>query len=73
MKVGIAIGGHIREVMQLAGRPDEALDRLRAWDGIADRVVLGVPWYGPDAARQREAIEAALELGGQAADGGRPR
>lgn len=53
------------DAIAIAGRPDEAADRLAAWDGVADRVVLGVPWYGIDAARQRAAIEAALEFGAE--------
>jgi probable F420-dependent oxidoreductase len=54
----------------IAGRPDEAADRLRAWDGIADRVILGVPWYGMSAEGQRDAISAALEFGARVAAAG---
>jgi alkanesulfonate monooxygenase SsuD/methylene tetrahydromethanopterin reductase-like flavin-dependent oxidoreductase (luciferase family) len=54
------IDDELLDSIAVAGRPDEAADRLQAWAGVADRVVLGVPWYGLDAARQREAIEAAL-------------
>ena len=56
------IDDELLEAIAIAGRPDEARDRLRAWDGTADRVVLGVPWYGMAAERQREALDAALEL-----------
>jgi probable F420-dependent oxidoreductase len=61
------IDDELLDAIAIAGRPDEALDRLRAWEGVADRVVLGVPWYGLTPERQREAIEAALELGARAA------
>jgi alkanesulfonate monooxygenase SsuD/methylene tetrahydromethanopterin reductase-like flavin-dependent oxidoreductase (luciferase family) len=61
------IDDELLDAIAIAGRPDEALDRLRAWEGVADRVILGVPWYGLAAARQREALEAALELGARAA------
>ncbi len=57
------IDDELLDAIAIAGRPDEALDRLRAWEGVADRVVLGVPWYGLTPERQREAIEAALDLG----------
>jgi len=56
------IDDELLDAIAIAGRPDEALDRLRAWDGVAERVVLGVPWYGMSAGRQREALDAALEL-----------
>jgi probable F420-dependent oxidoreductase len=56
------IDDELLDTIAVAGRPDEAADRLRAWEGIADRVVLAVPWYGMDSGRQREAIEATLEL-----------
>ena len=64
------IDDELLDAIAISGRPDEAPDRLRAWAGVADRVVLGVPWYGMDAARQREAIEAALEFGERVAISG---
>ena len=57
----------------IAGRADEAADRLRAWAGVADRVVLSVPWYGMDPGRQREAIDATLELGLRVVEAARNR
>ena len=57
------IDDELLDAVAVAGRPDEAPDRLRAWEGVAERVVLGVPWYGLDQDRQRDAIEAALEFG----------
>jgi alkanesulfonate monooxygenase SsuD/methylene tetrahydromethanopterin reductase-like flavin-dependent oxidoreductase (luciferase family) len=64
------IDDELLDAIAIAGRPDEAADRLRAWEGIADRVVLGVPWYGMKADRQREAIAAALEFGASVARAG---
>jgi probable F420-dependent oxidoreductase len=64
------IDDELLDAIAISGRPDEAPDRLRAWAGVADRVVLGVPWYGMDAARQREAIEATLEFGARVAISG---
>jgi alkanesulfonate monooxygenase SsuD/methylene tetrahydromethanopterin reductase-like flavin-dependent oxidoreductase (luciferase family) len=57
------IDDELLDSIAIAGRPDEAPDRLRAWQSAADRVVFGVPWYGLDSDRQRDALEAALELG----------
>jgi probable F420-dependent oxidoreductase len=61
------IDDELLDAIAIAGRPDEVLDRLRAWDGTADRVILGVPWYGMEAGRQRDATSAAMELGARAA------
>ena len=64
------IDDDLLDSIAISGRPDEAPDRLRAWEGIADRVVLGVPWYGMDPGRQREAISASLEFGARVAVAG---
>jgi probable F420-dependent oxidoreductase len=61
------VDDELLDSIAIAGRPDEALDRLRAWDGVAERVVLGVPWYGMETGRQREALAAALDLAARAA------
>jgi alkanesulfonate monooxygenase SsuD/methylene tetrahydromethanopterin reductase-like flavin-dependent oxidoreductase (luciferase family) len=61
------IDDELLDSIAISGRPDEAADRLRAWDGVADRVVLGVPWYGMSAEGQRDAISAALEFGARMA------
>jgi probable F420-dependent oxidoreductase len=63
------IDDELLDAIAIAGRPDEAFDRLRAWEGVAERVVLGVPWYGMPADRQRDAIEAALNLGARCSGG----
>ena len=57
------VDDELLDTIAIAGRPDQAADRLRAWEGVIDRAILGVPWYGMSAGRQREAIEAALEFG----------
>ena len=57
------IDDELLDAIAIAGRSDEAPDRLRAWESVADRVILGMPWYGLDRARQRRAIDAALDLG----------
>ncbi|MGD0018068.1 MAG: TIGR03617 family F420-dependent LLM class oxidoreductase [Candidatus Limnocylindrales bacterium] len=67
------IDDELLDAIAIAGRPDEALDRLRAWEGVAERVILGVPWYGMTPDRLRGAIEAALDLGSHLADTTRRR
>ena len=61
------IDDDLLDAIAIAGRPNEALDRLGAWAGIADRVVFGVPWYAMSVAGQRDAIEAALDFASRAA------
>jgi probable F420-dependent oxidoreductase len=63
------IDDELLDAIAIAGRRDEAPDRLRAWEGVADRVVLGVPWYAMNAGRQRDAISAAFEFGARVAEG----
>ena len=46
------IDDELLDATAIAGRPDEAPDRLRAWTGVAERVVLGVPWYALDQGRR---------------------
>jgi probable F420-dependent oxidoreductase len=65
-RMAALIDDELLDAIAIAGRPDEALDRLEAWRSVADRVVLGVPWYGMDRARQAEVIEAALEVAARA-------
>jgi alkanesulfonate monooxygenase SsuD/methylene tetrahydromethanopterin reductase-like flavin-dependent oxidoreductase (luciferase family) len=31
------------DAIAVAGTPEEAADRVQAWDGLAGRVILGVP------------------------------
>jgi probable F420-dependent oxidoreductase len=61
------IDDNVLDEIAVSGRLDEAADRLRAWEGVAERAILGVPWYGLSPERQRDAIEAALELGSRVA------
>jgi probable F420-dependent oxidoreductase len=66
-RMAALIDDELLDAIAIAGRPDEAVDRLKAWDGVVARAVLGVPWYGLSAGRQREATEAALEFGARVA------
>jgi probable F420-dependent oxidoreductase len=47
--------------LAVAGTPDEARERLRAFEGVVDRVILGSAWVGPDAERLRSTYKLLLE------------
>ncbi|HJP64818.1 MAG TPA: TIGR03617 family F420-dependent LLM class oxidoreductase [Actinomycetota bacterium] len=49
------------DVLAIAGTTDECRDRLRSFDGAADRVILGGSWVGPGEGRIRENHLAILE------------
>jgi probable F420-dependent oxidoreductase len=50
------------EVLAVAGTPDECREKLAAFEGVADRVILGGAWVGPSPQRieanQRSIIES---------------
>ena len=52
-----AIDDELLDAIAIAGRPDEAIDRLAAWEGVAGEVILAPPWYrvAPEAGRQYSA------------------
>ena len=47
-----------------AGPVDEVLDRVRRWHGVADRIMVAGPWYGPEAQRMMENYQALVETFG---------
>jgi probable F420-dependent oxidoreductase len=47
--------------LAVAGDPDECRERLEEFDGVADRLILGGAWVGPDEARIRENHRLILE------------
>jgi len=55
------IAAPIVEHLGVAGTPGEARDRLRAFDGVVDRVILGSAWVGPDPERLRASYELLVE------------
>jgi probable F420-dependent oxidoreductase len=42
------------DALAVAGDPDQCRERIRALEGVADRVVLGGAWVGPSEERMRE-------------------
>jgi probable F420-dependent oxidoreductase len=49
------------DTFALAGTPDEARERLAAYDGLVDRVILGSAWVGPEPDVLRERFGLLLE------------
>lgn len=55
------VDDELLDAIAIAGRPDEARDRLTAWSssGAIERAILAPPWYGIDERRARD-LSAAL-------------
>ncbi len=49
------------DTLAVAGTPDEVRERVAAYDGVADRLILGSAWIGPSPERIRESYELLLE------------
>jgi len=58
------IDDELCDAIAIAGTAQEAKERISAWDGIADRVSVGGPWYGPKAGRMFENYQALVETFG---------
>lgn len=58
------IDDELCDAIAAAGRRDEVRDRVRAWDGVADRLMVAGPWYGPSAGRMMENYQALVETFG---------
>ncbi len=55
------------DAIAAAGRPDEVLQQMSRWQGVADRLLVSVPWYGARPERMIEnyqALVATLAKGG---------
>jgi probable F420-dependent oxidoreductase len=48
----------------VAGTKDEAREAARRWEGVADRLLVAGPWYGPSAGRLMENYQALVETFG---------
>jgi probable F420-dependent oxidoreductase len=58
------IDDELCDAIAMAGRGDEVLERVREWDGIADRLLLSGPWYGVSPHRMMENHQALVETFG---------
>jgi probable F420-dependent oxidoreductase len=52
------------DAIAAAGTADEVRQRVAAWDGVADRILVSGPWYGPSAGRMMENYQALVETFG---------
>jgi probable F420-dependent oxidoreductase len=52
------------DAIAAAGTKDEVKDRVKQWDGIADRLMVSGPWYGPSPQRMMENYQALVETFG---------
>lgn len=54
------------DAIACAGTAEEVKDKVKAWDGIADRLMVSGPWYGPKAERMFENYQALVAVFGSA-------
>jgi probable F420-dependent oxidoreductase len=58
------IDDELCDAIGAAGPVGEVLDRIERWKGVADRLMVAGPWYGPSAARIMENYQALVETFG---------
>jgi alkanesulfonate monooxygenase SsuD/methylene tetrahydromethanopterin reductase-like flavin-dependent oxidoreductase (luciferase family) len=59
------IDDELCDAIAVAGAADEVRERVAAWDGVADRIMVSGPWYGPSAGRMMENYQALVETFGR--------
>lgn len=52
------------DAIAVAGPPDEVRDQVKQWEGVADRLMVAGPWYGPSPQRMMENYQALVEVFG---------
>ena len=52
------------DAIAAAGSAAEVKDRIERWGGLADRLMVSGPWYGPSAGRMMENYQALVETFG---------
>ncbi len=60
------IDDELCDEIAVAGPVDEAREKVGRWDGLADRLMVAGPWYGPSAGRLFENYQALVETFGPA-------
>lgn len=55
------------DAIAVAGPPAEVRDRVKQWEGVADRLMVAGPWYGPSPQRLMENYQALVETFGTSA------
>jgi probable F420-dependent oxidoreductase len=58
------IDDELCDAIAIAGPGDEVRDAAARWEGVADRLLVAGPWYGPSAGRMMENYQALVETFG---------
>jgi probable F420-dependent oxidoreductase len=58
------VDDELRDAIAVAGPAAEVKERVARWDGVADRLLMAGPWYGPSFERILENGQAILETFG---------
>lgn len=58
------IDDELCDAIAVAGPVDEVRERVKEWEGAADRLLVAGPWYGSSAARMMENYQALIETFG---------
>lgn len=53
------------DAIAAAGPAAEVRDRVKAWEGVADRMTVAGPWYGPSPQRMMENYQALVAMFGK--------
>ena len=56
-----AVTDEMIDEIAIAGTPDEVRDQLKAWEGLADHVLLYTPSIGMKSARVQENLDAIVD------------
>jgi probable F420-dependent oxidoreductase len=63
-RMAAAIDDELLDSIAIAGRPDEARDRLAAWEGVATRAILVPPFFGVGEGLGREMWHTIVDVFG---------
>ena len=58
------IDDELCDAIAVAGPKDEVVDKVKRWEGVADRLMVAGPWYGPSPGRVMENYTALVETFG---------
>jgi probable F420-dependent oxidoreductase len=63
-KMASLIDDDLCDAIACAGTVDEVKDRVKEWHGVADRLMVAGPWYGPKPERMFENYQALVQTFG---------
>ncbi len=61
-----AVTDEMVDEIAIAGTPDEVRDQLKAWDALAEHVILYTPSIGMKGGRVQENLDAIIDTFGDA-------